>query len=118
MTPEEILKHDARVLTQAQREAYFDTGYVSGEGLIPNEWLVAVRAASDERIEASRQETESGSEFDLAPEHTSEPACPSPEVARGSASGLPEVCRPIAVCGYCGRPCWAEREISQLQDQL
>ena len=78
MTPEEILKHDARVLTQAQREAYFDTGYVSGEGLIPNEWLVAVRAASDERIEASRQETESGSEFDLAPEHTSE----SPHVRR------------------------------------
>ena len=67
-----------RVLTQAQREAYFDTGYVSGEGLIPNEWLVAVRAASDERIEASRQETESGSEFDLAPEHTSE----SPHVRR------------------------------------
>ena len=78
MTPEEILKHDARVLTQAQREAYFDTGYVSGEGLIPNEWLDAVRAASDERIEASRQEAESGSEFDLAPEHTSE----SPHVRR------------------------------------
>ena len=57
MTPEDILKHDARVLTQAQREAYFDTGYVSGEGLIPHEWLDAVRAASDERIKSMTMES-------------------------------------------------------------
>ncbi|MEL0110358.1 MAG: phytanoyl-CoA dioxygenase family protein [Rickettsiales bacterium] len=70
MTPEDILKHAPRVLSQAQREAYFESGYVSGEGLIPKDWLEALRTASDERIEASRQVTDSGSEFDLAPDHT------------------------------------------------
>ena len=77
MTPEEILKHDARVLTQAQREAYFDTGYVSGEGLIRmNGWTRSGRR----RTSGSRPvvRAESGSEFDLAPEHTSE----SPHVRR------------------------------------
>ena len=72
MTPEDILRHEPRVLSQAQREAYFDSGYVAGEGLIPKEWLAAVRAASDECIEASRNETESGSAYDLAPEHTAD----------------------------------------------
>lgn len=72
MTPEDILKHEPRMLTQAQRESYFQSGYVSSEGLIPKEWLEAVRAASNERLEASRAETESGDEFDLAPDHNAE----------------------------------------------
>ena len=72
MTPEDILKHEPRMLTQAQRESYFESGYVSSEGVIPEEWLEAVRGASDECLEDSRKETESGSKFDLAPEHTAE----------------------------------------------
>ncbi len=36
MTPEEILKHPARVLTQAQREHYFEKGYVGVESLVPS----------------------------------------------------------------------------------
>ncbi len=67
MTPEDILKHEPRLLTQAQRESYFESGYVSSEGLIPKEWLEAVRSASDKCLEDSRKETKSGSKFDLAP---------------------------------------------------
>ena len=72
MTPEDILKHDGRVLTQAQREFYFENGFMAAQGLIPREWTDLVKVASNERIEASRQETESGDEFDLAPEHCAE----------------------------------------------
>ena len=72
MTPEDILKHETRMLTQTQRESYFESGYVSSEGLIPKEWLDAVRGASDECLEDSRSESKSGSKFDLAPEHTAE----------------------------------------------
>ena len=35
MTPEEILSHPARVLTQAQREHYFERGYIGVESLVP-----------------------------------------------------------------------------------
>ncbi len=74
MTPEDVLKHDGRVLTRSQREFYFENGFMAAEDLIPREWTDLVRAASNERIEASRQETESGDEFDLAPEHCAEKA--------------------------------------------
>ena len=58
MTPEDVLKHDGRVLTRSQREFYFENGFMAAEDLIPREWTDLVRAASNERIEASRQETE------------------------------------------------------------
>ena len=35
MTPEEILKEPPRVLTQAQREHYFEHGYVGVQSLVP-----------------------------------------------------------------------------------
>ena len=35
MTPEEILSFPARVLTQAQREHYFECGYVGVQKLVP-----------------------------------------------------------------------------------
>ena len=60
MMPEDVLKHDGRVLTRSQREFYFENGFMAAEDLIPREWTDLVRAASNERIEASRQETESG----------------------------------------------------------
>ena len=39
MKPEDILSHPPRVLSQAQRERYFATGYLAAEGLIPQAWL-------------------------------------------------------------------------------
>ncbi len=72
MTPEDILSHDPVVLTQAQREAYFEDGFLAVEGLVSAEWLDRLKARSDEFIERSRQFTESNKEYDLSPYHTAE----------------------------------------------
>ena len=72
MKPEDILSHPARILTQAQRESYFEKGFVSAGSPISGDWLDRLQAASEERIEASRAITESNNEFDLAPEHSAE----------------------------------------------
>ena len=39
MTPEEILSHPARVLTEAQREKYFTDGFVSVAEIVPEDVL-------------------------------------------------------------------------------
>lgn len=70
MTPEDILSHPARVLTSAQREAYFRTGYLSARDVIPAEWLHRLIDRSNEFIEASRTLTASNEGFDLGPQHT------------------------------------------------
>ncbi len=69
MTPEQVLSHPARVLSQAQREAYFADGYVLIERLISDEWLERLRAVTAEFVEKSRGVAESDDVFDLAPEH-------------------------------------------------
>ena len=40
MTPEQILSHPQKVLSQELREDYFELGYVKVEGLIPKNTLV------------------------------------------------------------------------------
>ena len=47
MTPEDILAQKPRVLTQATRERYFETGFLAAEGLIPPGWLDRLIALSD-----------------------------------------------------------------------
>ena len=69
MTPETILSHPARVLTQAQRDAYFATGYLAAPGLIPSAWLQRLNALSAEFIELSRSREKSDEAFDLGPRH-------------------------------------------------
>ena len=46
MTPEEILSFPARVLTQAQREHYFEHGYVGVESLVPPDTLSELQAVT------------------------------------------------------------------------
>ena len=72
MTPEEILSHPPRVLTQEQRENYFDFGYVSVESLVPRDTLDELIAVTDDFVDRSRAETESGSVFDIGPGHSPE----------------------------------------------
>jgi ectoine hydroxylase len=72
MTPEEILSHPARVLTQAQRESYFEKGYVLAESVIPENLVVRLRAITNEMVERSRTLTSSDAIFDLEPGHTAE----------------------------------------------
>ena len=72
MTPESILAHPPRVLSQAQRERYFATGFLAAAGLIPDEWLQRLIDLSDSFIEASRRIAASNEAFDLGPMHSPE----------------------------------------------
>ncbi len=72
MTPEQILATPPRVLTQAQRESYFEKGYVLVENVVPTEWLERLREVTDEFVERSRSVTESDAVWDLEPDHTAE----------------------------------------------
>jgi len=72
MTPEEILSHAPRVLSQAQRESYFEHGYVMVEGLISDDWLDRLNRTTEEYLERSRGLSESDFTFDLAPGHSSD----------------------------------------------
>ena len=69
MTPEAILEHQPRVLSQAQREQFFEKGFLAAEGLIPAEWLALLRSRSAEFIEKSRSVAASNEEYDIGPRH-------------------------------------------------
>jgi ectoine hydroxylase len=81
MTPEQILDIPPRVLTQAQREFYFSEGYVLLERIIADDWLVKLRAATDELVERSRKVSRSDAVWDLEPDHTAK----APRLRRVSA---------------------------------
>jgi hypothetical protein len=70
MTPQDILRHPPRVLTQAQREAYFETGYLAAPSLIPADWLRRLHALSAAFLDQSRTLTCSDAAFDLGPRHS------------------------------------------------
>ena len=72
MTPQDILSHPPRVLTQAQREHYFEQGYVGVESLVPKETLDELIAVTDDFFNQSRAETKSGTVFDIGPGHSAE----------------------------------------------
>lgn len=69
MKPEQILSIAPRVLSQAQREQYFEEGYLLLERVISDEWLQRLRAATDELVERSRAVVKSDKIFDLEPGH-------------------------------------------------
>lgn len=71
MSPEKILSNPARVLTQAQREHYFEHGYVGVQELVPKDVIAKLMQVTDEFVERSRAETESGETFDIGPGHSS-----------------------------------------------
>lgn len=70
MTPEQILDVPPKVLTQAQRESYFENGYVLLESIVPMDWIEKVRAVTDEMVERSREIAKSDMVFDLEPGHS------------------------------------------------
>ena len=70
MTPEQAMQNPPRVLTQEQRQSYFDKGFLLVEGLIDPEWVERLLAATDEMVERSREMTRSDAVFDLEPDHT------------------------------------------------
>ena len=70
MTPEAIRTNAPKVLSTAQREAYFETGFLAAENLLPQEWLQRLNELSDSFIEESRAQAVSNEAFDLGPTHS------------------------------------------------
>lgn len=72
MKSEQILARPPRVLSQAQREFYFENGYLLLEGLVSREWLDRLWEVSNKFIERSRELTQSNTVLALDPDHTAD----------------------------------------------
>ena len=72
MKPDDVLAAPATVLSQEQREFYFENGYLLLERIVPIEWLDRLRSITADFVEQSRSLTQSDAIFDLEPDHTSE----------------------------------------------
>jgi ectoine hydroxylase len=70
MTPDDILSHPPLLLSQAQRESYFERGYLLAERVIPDDLVARLRAATEEMVDRSRALIRSDQAFDLEPGHT------------------------------------------------
>lgn len=70
MTPEDILKHRPRVLSQKQRESYFENGYILLEKIIPQDMVERLRATTTEMVGRSRSVTKSDAVWDLENGHS------------------------------------------------
>lgn len=70
MTPDAIRAHKPTILTPAQREAYFQTGFLAVEGLVPDAWLQRLNDLSNTFLDASREHSVSNGLFDLGPRHS------------------------------------------------
>ena len=54
MTPEEILSYPPKILTQEQREHYFELGFVGIKDLVPLETLKIIKKVTSEFVDKSR----------------------------------------------------------------
>ena len=70
MLPEDVLRHPALVLTEAQRAAYFSDGFLVLPDYVPAPWLDRLRAATAELMERSRSVAQSGAVFVLEESHS------------------------------------------------
>jgi ectoine hydroxylase-related dioxygenase (phytanoyl-CoA dioxygenase family) len=68
--PERILAEAPKRLRQAEREFYFENGYLLLEGLIEGEELARLQEATRGFVEASRKHASSDEQFDLEPGHS------------------------------------------------
>lgn len=72
MLPEQVREHATKVITEAQREFYFENGYLLLESVISADLLERLQAATHRMIEQSRQVTKSDAAFDLEPGHSAD----------------------------------------------
>ena len=70
MTPEDVLAIPPNVLTDKQRQSYFENGYLLLESVISDSWIEPLRAATSEMIDESRSITESDQKWDLEEGHS------------------------------------------------
>ena len=71
---QEILRRPAKILTQAQREAYFRDGFIGAEGLVDQHWLARLNRVTAEFVEISRDYSSERRDkrFDLEPDHSAD----------------------------------------------
>jgi ectoine hydroxylase-related dioxygenase (phytanoyl-CoA dioxygenase family) len=72
MTPEQVLAQKPKVLTQKQREFYFENGYILLEKFLSDHWIERLRAATEEMVDRSRSVTASDAVWDIDKAHTRE----------------------------------------------
>lgn len=72
MQTEDVLKHSPKVLSKQQREQYFEEGAVLVEGVVGEDWLAKMRAASERFIEHSRTLSQSDGQYILENGHSAE----------------------------------------------
>ncbi len=72
MLPEQVLACKPKVLTQQQREFYFENGYLLLERVIPQQWIDRLLETTAEMVERSRSLKRSDAIFDLEPDHTAD----------------------------------------------
>lgn len=72
MLPEQVLACKPKVLTQQQREFYFENGYLVLERVIPQQWIDRLLETTAEMVERSRSLQRSDAIFDLEPDHTAD----------------------------------------------
>ena len=72
MRPEKILEHAPKALSQAEREFYFENGYLLLENFIQGELLKRLQQTTAEFVEQSRALDASSGKFDLEPGHTAQ----------------------------------------------
>ncbi|MGH7930269.1 MAG: phytanoyl-CoA dioxygenase family protein, partial [Candidatus Binatia bacterium] len=72
MIPQKILSQSPRVLTQEQREFYFEQGYLLAEEFIEDRWLARLRDAINRQVELSRKIDKPDAVFDLEPGHSAD----------------------------------------------
>jgi len=70
MLADDVLRQRPVVLSQEQREHYFEHGYLHLDGFISDEWMDRLWAVTDRFIEGSRAVSQSDSTFDLEPNHS------------------------------------------------
>ena len=72
MRPEQILAEPARTLTQAQREHYFEHGFVGVQDVVPADILAELQKTTADFVETSKGLSASDDRFDVGAEHSSE----------------------------------------------
>lgn len=70
MKPEDVLAHPARVLTPAQRTAYFTDGFLVLPDYVPAAWLHRLQAATQAMLDRSRNVTKPDGVFVLEEGHS------------------------------------------------
>ena len=70
MTPDQVLSYAPCILTQEQREYYFENGFVSINNLVPEETLSQLQETTSDFVDASRKVTQSDEKFDVGDGHS------------------------------------------------